>query len=187
MSNQITHGFEIGPRVVWAEKAQDGISTRDAASSRNWDHPVDSGLLQKTQDNPRWGNHYIGNYETLDRLLTIQCIAKDLNNQHDEPTPNDLFAALHKEGTWLIHTSQGEQVIIKEDMEDFDDLVYSIHSNSPIEYFTQLHNMLNTEPVDKELQQHLDIFIKDAQFIQQLQQDQGNPMREGGGNVTTTT
>ena len=144
-------------------------------------------LLQKTQDNPRWGNHYISNYETLNRLLAIQCIAKDLDNQHDKPTPNDLFAASHKEGTWLIHTSQEEQVIIKEDMEDFDDLVYSIHSNSPIKYFTQLHNMLNTEPVDKELQQHLDIFIKDAQFIQQLQQEWGDPMREGGGNVTTTT
>ena len=36
-------------------------------------------------------------------------------------------------------------------MEDFDDLVYSIHSNSPIKCFAQLHNMLNTEPIDKEL------------------------------------
>ena len=144
-------------------------------------------LLQKMQDNPRWGNHYISNYKAPDRLLAIWCIAKDLNDQHDEPTPNDLFAVLHKEGTWLIRTSQGEQVIIKEDTEDFDDLVYSIHSNSPIEHFAQLHNMLNTKHVDEKLKQHLDIFIKDAQFIQQLQHDWGDPMREGGGNVTTMT
>ena len=137
-------------------------------------------LLKKTEDNPRWGNHYISNYKTPDRLLTIWHIAKDLNDWHAKPTPNDLFAALHKEGTWLIHTSQGEQVIIKEDMEDFDDLIYSIHSNLPIECLAQLHNMLNTKPIEEELEQHLDVFIKDAQFVWQLQHDWDDSTREGG-------
>ena len=122
-------------------------------------------LLKKTEDNSRWGNHYISNYKTPDRLFTIRCIAKDLNDLHTKPTPNNLFVAIHKENTWLIHTSQGEQVIIEEQTEDFEDLVYSIHSNSPIEHFAQLYNILNAGPKNKELKQCLDIFIKDTQFI----------------------
>ena len=53
-------------------------------------------------------------------------------------------------------------MIIQEDLEDFDDLVYSIYSNSPIKCFAQLHNILDMGPHNEELQQCLDIFVKDA-------------------------
>ena len=93
---------------------------------------------------------------------------------------------MHKDSFWLIHTSQGELIIVQDDSDKFDDLVYSINANTHIERLTQLHNILTTQPHIEELEQHLDNFIKDAQFIWNLQQDQGNTRREEGGNVTTT-
>ena len=164
-----THGTFYNKSYAWAVdlEAQDALKW-DMLQRHSIHETIDTtvALLKMIEDNPRWGNHYISNYKTPDRLLTIQHIAKDLNDRCTELTPNDLFAVVHKEGTWLIHTSQGEQVIIEEDTEGFNDLIYSIHFNSPIEHFAQLYNIFDTEPVDKELRQHLDIFIKDAQFIQ---------------------
>ena len=102
-------------------------------------------LLKKSQDNPQWGNHYVSNYEALERLLAIRCIAKDLNKQNP-------LAAVYKDAMWLIRTSQGEQVIIEEKAEEFNDLICSLHSNSPLKRLGQLQKLLD-EPVNIELEQ----------------------------------
>ena len=78
---------------------------------------------------------------------------------------------MHKDSFWLICTPQGELVIIDGDSDEFDDLIYSIHANIPIERLAQLHNILNTQPHNEELEQCLNIFVKDVQFTWSLQQD----------------
>ena len=65
-------------------------------------------------------------------------------------------------------------------------LIYSTSTNSAVEQLMKLHNILKTLPHNNKLAQHLNNFVRDSQFIRNLQVDQDNPGRERGGNVTTT-
>ena len=65
-------------------------------------------------------------------------------------------------------------------------LIYSTSTNSAVEQLMKLHNILKTLPHNNKLAQHLNNFVRDSQFIRNLQVDQDNPGREKGVNVTTT-
>ena len=75
------------------------------------------------------------------------------------------FAIRHKGNFWLICTSQGELVIIQDDLDEFNNLIYSIYTNTPVERLAQLHNVLLMQPHNDELEQHLNNFVKGALFI----------------------
>ena len=78
---------------------------------------------------------------------------------------NNLFAAEHNGDFWLICTSQGEFIIIQENSDEFDDLIYFTSTTSPIKRLMQLHDILKTLFHNNELAQCLNNFVKDAQFI----------------------